>query len=175
MNASERPLVLAPSDALFALAREAFERDPDAVVALTTSGTSMKPMLRDRKDVVYLTKLAAPPKKYDVVLFQRDSGAYVLHRVVRVEPDGGVVFCGDNQTTLERVSNPDLLIAVVRSFKRGNFQIDCRKSVFYFFYVRIRTKTRLIRKIARGLTRRIRRAIQKRSKIVGFNENLEGK
>ncbi len=153
MNESGSPVVLVPGKELFAILREAFERDPDAVVALTTSGTSMYPMLRDRKDVVYLKKLSAPPKKYDVVLFQRDSGAYVLHRIVRVEPDGTCVFCGDNQTVFERVPNPDQLVAVATSFKRGRFQIDCRKSISYYLYSRLWPKTRLFRKMTANVER----------------------
>ena len=161
MNESGSPAVLVPGIELFAILREAFERDPDAVVALTTSGTSMCPMLRDRKDVVYLKKLSAPPKKYDVVLFQRNSGAYVLHRVVGVEPDGNCVFCGDNQTVLERISDSNQLVAIVQSFQRGRLKIDCRRSIGYWLYSRIWTKTRFLRRITRGVRRRIRDVFKK--------------
>ena len=160
MSESARPVVLAPGIELFAILREAFERDPDAVVALTTSGTSMLPMLRDRKDVVYLSKLVAPPKKYDVVLFQRDSGAYVLHRVVRVEPDETFVFCGDNQTEPERGVRADQLVAVVESFERSGVRIDCRKSIVYALYARLQTNSRSLRKIARGVVGIIKRPLK---------------
>lgn len=160
MSESKRPVVLAPGIELFTILREAFERDPDAVVALTTSGTSMLPMLRDRKDVVYLTKLKRRPKKYDVVLFQRETGEYVLHRVVRVEPDGTYVFCGDNQTVLERIDDPNQLVAIVQSFQRSGVRIDCRKSIVYALYSRLQTNSRFLRKIARAVVGRIKRPLK---------------
>ncbi|MBQ9813434.1 MAG: S24/S26 family peptidase [Thermoguttaceae bacterium] len=157
MNESGSLAVLVPGIELFAILREAFERDPDAVVALTTSGTSMYPMLRDRKDVVYLKKLSAPPKKYDVVLFQRNSGAYVLHRVVGVEPDGTCVFCGDNQTVLERISDSNQLVAIVQSFQRGCLKIVCQHSIYYRLFSRILTKTRSLRVMLSIVKRIIRK------------------
>ncbi|MBR4752301.1 MAG: S24/S26 family peptidase [Thermoguttaceae bacterium] len=160
MSESARPVVLIPGKELFPILREAFERDPDAVVALTTSGLSMYPMLRHRKDVVYLTKLHAPPKKYDVVLFQRESGAYALHRVVRVDRDGTFVFCGDNQTELERGIRDDQLVAVVESFRRSGVRIDCRKSIAYALYARLQTSSRLLRKAARAVVGRFKRPLK---------------
>lgn len=160
MSDSESPAVLIPGTELFAILHEAFERDPDVVVALTTSGTSMLPMLRDRKDVVYLTKLKRRPKKYDVVLFQRESGAYVLHRIVAVGSDGTFVFCGDNQTELERGVRADQLVAVVESFERSGVRIDCRKSIAYALYARLQTNSRFLRKIARAVVGRIKRPLK---------------
>ena len=164
MSESGSPAVLVPGTELFAILREAFERDPDAVVALTTSGTSMYPMLRDRKDVVYLKRLEGLPQKYDVVLFQRHSGSYALHRVVDIEPGGVCVFCGDNQSVLERVESSAQLIAVVRSFRRGRFNIDCRRSLLYLIYSRIWPQTRLCLNVAHYVKMKLKATLDKTRK-----------
>ena len=47
-----------------------------------TRGTSMMPFLKEGKDSVRLEVLQGPPGLCDVVLFRRDNGSLVLHRVV---------------------------------------------------------------------------------------------
>ena len=156
MNARKAPIVLAPSSEFFKIMLEAFERAPDARVAFTTSGTSMFPMLRDRKDVVYLRKLEGGAKKYDVVLFRRCSGEYVLHRVVGIEPDGTYVFCGDNQVALERGVKQEQMLAVVEAFRRSGILIDCRRSILYYCYSRAWPNARFLRRARLAVLRRVR-------------------
>ena len=161
MNARKAPIVLAPSSEFFKIMLEAFERAPDARVAFTTSGTSMLPMLRDRKDVVYLRKLEGRAKKYDVVLYRRNSGEYVLHRVVRVEPNGTYVLCGDNQVALERGVKQEQMLAVVEAFRRGGTLINCRRSILYCCYSRTWTKARPLRRACAATLRRARRLFRR--------------
>ena len=71
----------------------------DGVYVCTTSGISMKPMLRDRRDTVVIAPVSGRLKKYDVALY-RYKGKYLLHRVVKVLPDS-YVCCGDNCITPE--------------------------------------------------------------------------
>ena len=164
MNERTQGVVLTPSEEFFAMTREAFERNPDARVAFTTSGTSMLPMLRDRKDVVYLRRPNGKIKKYDVVLFQRRSGDYVLHRVVKIAPEGAFTICGDNQIVLERGIVQDQVLAVVDSFQRGKTTINCRRSILYYLYSRIWTKSRLWRRIWRAAMRRIKKIPRRHKK-----------
>ena len=60
---------------------EILERD--GVYVGTTSGVSMKPMLRDRRDTVVIVPATERLKKYDVALFTQ-GGRCFLHRVVKV-------------------------------------------------------------------------------------------
>lgn len=80
-------------------------------------GISMLPMLRQGIDSVVLSP--APPilKKYDIPLYQRDDGHYVLHRVVKVRDTYTCI--GDNQFELEHGVRYDQVIAVVSAFYRG--------------------------------------------------------
>ena len=63
----------------------------------TNVGDSMMPLLRQGKDLLVISrKPAGRLKKYDVPLYKRDSGQYVLHRILKVRKNDYVV-CGDNR------------------------------------------------------------------------------
>lgn len=85
-------------------------------------GTSMLPMLRQGRDSVVLAPVPATLKKYDLPLYQRDNGQFVLHRVVAA---GETYTCiGDNQFQLETGLRHDQMIAVVTAFSRGGREIS---------------------------------------------------
>lgn len=44
----------------------------------------MEPILHNRRSTVVIEKPEGPLKKYDVALYRRPTGEYVLHRVLRV-------------------------------------------------------------------------------------------
>lgn len=85
-------------------------------VELTVSGNSMFPMLLHRKSKVKLTP-ADQLRRGDIPLYRRDSGAYVLHRIIGLR-DGCYVCCGDNQWRPEPGIRPDQVLAVVSHFAR---------------------------------------------------------
>lgn len=97
---------------------------------LGVTGSSMHPMLRNRRDRVVL--VYGTPKNKDVILYRRDSGAYILHRIVRVR-DGLLICSGDNQWQTEQV-RPNQVLAVVDSwYHKGRLKTG--KSPGYRFYV----------------------------------------
>ena len=64
-------------------------------------GDSMIPLVKQGRDrLVIVRKPAGRLKKYDVPLYRRDNGQYVLHRIVRVTDDAYVML-GDNRWALE--------------------------------------------------------------------------
>lgn len=71
-------------------------------VGVPVKGFSMRPFLHDQ-DVAYLNLVAQPVKPGDILLFQRVTGQYILHRVHRCLPDGTFLMLGDFQETLERL------------------------------------------------------------------------
>lgn len=90
-------------------------------VRFSPQGISMLPMLRQGIDSVVLSPLPEKLRKYDLPLYQRDDGHYVLHRIVKV---GDTYTCvGDNQFELEKGIRHDQMIAVVRVFYRGDKMI----------------------------------------------------
>lgn len=102
-------------------------------VTFSPAGQSMLPMLRDRQDKIIMIQ---PPKrlhKYDIPLYRRADGQFVLHRVIAVKGNG-YVLCGDHQWQREYGIRHDQVIAVVKAFYRGGKYIDCSVSRAYRLY-----------------------------------------
>ena len=85
---------------------------------LRVTGSSMHPILRDQKDTVYLQTPRKPLKKGDVILYRRDNGVYVLHRIVKCRGEERYICSGDNQFVPEEVFGEQVL-AVVDTICRG--------------------------------------------------------
>lgn len=88
----------------------------------TTVGRSMRPFLRSGEDLMIIeTREDSRFKPRDVVLYRRDSGKYVLHRIMAVRKHD-YVLCGDNCWNLEPGIRDDqilgVLTAVIRDGKR---------------------------------------------------------
>lgn len=65
-------------------------------VRIPVNGISMQPLIRKNRDIVTILPLRKPPKRGDIVLFQRQGRqVYVLHRLWRAE-NGRVMTWGDN-------------------------------------------------------------------------------
>ena len=86
-------------------------------VVYTTRGVSMRPLLRQGKDVVVIEKPKEHCKKYDTVLFLRENGKYVLHRILKVCGDRYWIV-GDNCVSGEMVRG-EQIIGVLTSIRRG--------------------------------------------------------
>ena len=85
-------------------------------------GISMLPMLRQGKDSVVLSPLTGRLKKYDLPLYRRDDGKFILHRGVKA---GDTYTCiGDNQFHFEHGVRHEQMIAVVTSFIRDGNEIS---------------------------------------------------
>ena len=126
-------------------------------VRLFPNGISMLPMLRQGIDSVQLSPLPEKLKKYDLPLYQRDNGQYVLHRIVKV---GKSYTCiGDNQFSFEREIRHDQMIALVTSFNRNNREISVN-CISYQVYCRFWHYSRPIRYVFRTAFNRIRRLFQ---------------
>lgn len=98
-------------------------------------GTSMLPMLRQEVDSVLLREPPGQCKKYDIILYRRSQGQYVLHRIVKVTQDG-YVLCGDHQTSMETGISREQIIAIVDGFYRKEKRIHV-KQFLYQCYVHI--------------------------------------
>lgn len=92
-----------------------------ASVRFSPSGVSMRPMLRQGMDSVLLSPLTEKLKPFDLPLYQREDGKYVLHRIIGTG-DGFYICRGDNQLRSETVY-PHQMLAVVTAFWRGDRRI----------------------------------------------------
>lgn len=127
---------------------------------ITVEGTSMQPFLRHRVSRVRLYR-ADRVKNGDVVLYRRDNGAFVLHRIVGIR-DGAYTMCGDNQYVLEHGIHRDQILAIMTAYARdGVHFLDSSSfgySVYRVLWMRTRFLRRLVGKAKRGVARLIRRS-----------------
>ncbi|MDO4743295.1 MAG: S24/S26 family peptidase [bacterium] len=106
------------------------------VFVSTTVGLSMFPMLRDRRDVIVVKPVKRRLKKYEVPLYRRNDGSYVLHRVIKLEKDGYVII-GDNCINKEYGITDKHVLGVLSGFYRNSKYIDCEKNKLYKIYYHI--------------------------------------
>lgn len=88
-----------------------------AAAPLVISGSSMSPFLVHGRDTVYLTLPPQKLKRGDMILYRRQSGAYVLHRIQAVEGETFTLI-GDGQLEKEHGIRPDQVLAIVTAVRR---------------------------------------------------------
>lgn len=117
-------------------------------VKILASGRSMEPVIRDGQDTVVLKRAENPPRKDDIVLFKRDSGSLVLHRIIAVD-GSSITLRGDSQWSTEAV-DVSMVMGVLDSVER-NGQIIKADSRYFEKYKKtlplIRWKNRLTNSI----------------------------
>ena len=134
------------------------------MLVCTTAGTSMYPMLRNRRDTIIVKPCEGRLKKYDVPLYKCGT-RYILHRIVEVRPDSYVI-CGDNCERKEYGITDEQILGVLTGFYRGSKLVDMN-SWQYKLYARIACAAfplRRIRGIARSVARRIWHVFKKGEK-----------
>lgn len=125
--------------------RKTFEQEiqENGRLVYTNVGDSMMPLLRQNRDLIVITKPDGRCGKYDVPLYKRDSGQYVLHRILKVKEDG-YVLCGDHRWHREYGITDRHIIGVLSAVVRDGKTIpvtDWRYRIYVhiwcdFFYIR---------------------------------------
>lgn len=104
-------------------------------VCMTISGSSMSPFLIHHRDSVSLSKPDSPLRKGDIAFFQRQDGAYVLHRICKTTPEG-YYFIGDAQTEIEGPIKREQIFAIVTKVKRKGRWI-APGSFWWLFFAKV--------------------------------------
>ncbi len=131
-----------------------------------TSGYSMYPMLCDHKNLAVIGRLDREPRLYDVLLYKKCGfDKLVLHRIIKIKPDGALVIRGDNTYKNEYdIRREDIIGILVGFYKNGRY-IDCEKSRGYAIYVclmRVFYPVRFVwKRILRPILSRIKKIIIK--------------
>lgn len=94
----------------------------DGRLVYTNVGDSMRPLIRQDRDLLIIEKPNGRLKKYDVPLYKRDSGQYVLHRVLKVR-DSDYVICGDNRYSKEYGITDRHIVGVLTAVVRDGKEI----------------------------------------------------
>lgn len=104
-------------------------------VNLLISGSSMSPFLIHHRDIIYFQKPDRELKAGDMVFYRRSSGQYVMHRIVKIRPEG-YYMVGDAQTEIEGPLDRAQIFGLVTAVKRNGRML--RPGDFWWeFFARI--------------------------------------
>ncbi len=134
----------------------------------TVSGTSMMPIIRPGRDLAIIESHQGRYKLKDTVLFKRDNGVYVLHRIKKVR-DNDYIIVGDNSYENEPVRDNQIL-GILTTIKRNDKAIKIT-DFWYRVYVSLWTNPvggrvivlsirRVLSFIKRGIKKIVHRNIQ---------------
>ena len=109
-------------------------------IVYTNVGHSMMPLLRERRDIIEIRKKGPGRcRKYDVVLYRRGE-KYILHRILRVLPEGYLI-AGDNNAFVERDITDEkiigVLVRVIRNSGKGKRREITPENKGYQIYVHL--------------------------------------
>ncbi len=130
-------------------------------IAFSPKGNSMYPFIKNKSQTVFITRKEGRLSPFDIALYTRQNGTYVLHRVLELKEDG-YVFCGDSQFYFEEIKE-DKVIGVLTAYQKGKNTISFKdedrqkarrwykkkgwrkvRLAIYFFFVKIKAKIRKI-------------------------------
>lgn len=98
----------------------------------TNVGDSMMPFLREGKDLLIIERPNGRLKKYDVPLYRRDSGQYVLHRIIKVR-EVDYVICGDHRYQKEYGITDAHIIGVLTGIIRDGKTISVTDTKYQWY------------------------------------------
>lgn len=128
-------------------------------VFFSPDGISMLPTLQAGRDTVVLVAPTRRLKKYDIALFRRENGQYVLHRVIKCAKT--YTFAGDNQLWYEKNIAQDQIVALCTAYIRNEKRVSLDS-----FSVRMQARglhyRRFVRKIYHGVKSRLRALFKKK-------------
>lgn len=97
------------------------------VLIYTSVGDSMYPLIK-KGDLLVIRAVNAPLKKHDIPLYKRDSGQYVLHRIIKVRKNDYLI-CGDNRCLTESGITDrhivGVLTEIIRKLKNQKYPRFC--------------------------------------------------
>lgn len=123
------------------MSKSTFEEElkEKGVLVYTNVGTSMRPLIRQGKDVMIIKRFdnCCKLKKMDVPLYKRENGQYVLHRIIKVTKDGYVIR-GDNTYSNEYGVTDHQIIGVLTGVIRNGKEISVNSfgyKVYSYFWL----------------------------------------
>ena len=126
-------------------------------VRITVKGNSMYPLFRSEVDGVRLANVKKV-RRFAIVLYKRESGQYVLHRILKCEPDR-VGIAGDNEIQLEYPVMKSQIIAEVIGFYRKDKYFSCKNPIYriyVLFWALIFPKRRKVISIMKKIRRKFK-------------------
>lgn len=115
-----------------------------AVVPIT--GTSMWPLLKEGQSMVQLIPISKKIlQKGDIVLYRREDGTLVLHRMIKRCGKDNFLMCGDHQWKQVELIQEKQILGVAQGFYRKGQYID-DKTRWYRVYKMIWNRNLTLRR-----------------------------
>lgn len=115
-------------------------------VSAPISGTSMLPLLKQGKALVWLKKTGEKPlEKGDVVLYKKSDGTLVLHRIIGRDNYTYLLLGDHSYNRLERVEEKDIIAIAENYYINGRFLN--KTTLWYRIYLKIWTGNLKLRRI----------------------------
>ena len=89
------------------------------VFSFCPHGTSMLPTIHPGRDSVSIVSLNGRAELFDILLYKRPNGKFVLHRVIAVGEED-YTLCGDNRVEIEYGVKDDWVIGVLSEIHYPN-------------------------------------------------------
>ncbi len=104
----------------------------NTAVSLKLDGESMRPLIRKQKDTVTVFPVTRKLKKGDIVLFARNDGVYVVHRIRKINGNK-ILTIGDSCAEFDfPISERSVWGLAVRLERNGKtYNLDSSVSRFY--------------------------------------------
>ncbi len=131
-------------------------------------GVSMLPLITPGVDSVTISPAGGRLKKYDLPLYRRDNGQFVLHRVIDVRKNS-YVMCGDNQIIPEYNITDKHIIGIVKEIHKPDGVIDVNDEK-YLEFVKEHVKIQQRKGILMRIKRRIKRTLIKMHILKGAKD-----
>lgn len=116
------------------------ELSDNGELVYTNAGNSMFPLIWKKGDIIVIKKVSPPYKKYDVILYKRRNGRYIMHRIVKVDKDGSYVTCGDNRCIKEYGIVDEDVLGVLTKIVRNNKELlldETKYKLFAFVWTKL--------------------------------------
>ena len=137
--------------------------DKNGELTYSCTGVSMLPLLREGRDLFTVRKKGEERcRAGDVVLYSKNPGKLILHRIIKVRPDDYVIL-GDNCITKEYGITDSDIIAVMTGFVRSG-RVHRADEPLYRLYTFLMIHTAGIRIVFRRIFGGIRKRIKKNTK-----------
>lgn len=94
----------------------------DIAIDVPVLGSSMKPLLRPKGDSVKIMPLRRDLMKGDIIVFRRDDGRLIMHRIFRLT-ETHIQTVGDNCDKPDREIPYDAVFGLVTHIQRGKHTI----------------------------------------------------
>ena len=104
----------------------------DGRLVYTNVGDSMWPFIRERHDLLVIERPTGRLGRYDVPLYRRDSGQYVLHRILKVR-ENDYVICGDNRWHRETGITDRHILGVLTAIIRDGKEVPVTDPLYRLY------------------------------------------